>query len=58
MATTKMGFSPFDLHRDWGSSNWWQNTRLAYWSLHIAGDFDLMKTIFDYYHQMLPFLER
>ena len=46
------------LHRDWGSSNWWQNTRLAYWSMHIAGDFDLMRTIFDYYHQMLPFLAR
>ena len=46
------------MNRDWGSSNWWQNTRLAYWSMHIAGDFDLMRTIFDYYHQMLPFLER
>ena len=44
-------------YRQWGSCNWWQNTRLAYWNMHYAGDFDSMATIFEYYHQMLPFLQ-
>ena len=43
--------------RQWGSCNWWQNTRLAYWNMHHAGDFEQMETIFQYYHQMLPFLQ-
>ena len=43
--------------RQWGSSNWWQNTRLAYWNMAAAGDFSQLRTIFDYYLQMLPFLE-
>ena len=44
-------------HRSWGACNWWQNTRLAYWNMHPAGDLAQMRTIFEYYHQMLPFLE-
>ena len=43
--------------REWGSSNWWQNTRLAYWNMAAAGDFSQLRTIFDYYLQMIPFLE-
>ncbi len=43
--------------RKWGSSNWWQNTRLAYWNMAAAGDFSQLRTIFDYYLQMIPFLE-
>jgi hypothetical protein len=27
--------------RLWGGCYWWQNTRLPYWSLLNAGDFDL-----------------
>jgi hypothetical protein len=43
--------------RSWGSSNWWQNTRLAYWNMAAAGDVAQLRTIFDYYLQMLPLLE-
>ena len=44
-------------YRQWGSSNWWQNTRLAYWNMAASGDFSHLSTIFEYYLQMLPFLE-
>ena len=42
--------------RAWGSSNWWQNTRLAYWNMGASGDVAQLRTIFDYYMQMLPLL--
>lgn len=35
--------------RLWGGSYWWQNTRLPYWSMLHAGDFDLMKPLFKMY---------
>jgi hypothetical protein len=38
--------------RSWGPSNWWQNTRLPYGAMLIAGDFDLMRVILDYYTNM------
>eukprot|EP00939_MAST-03C_sp_MAST-3C-sp1_P001726 g1726.t1 len=42
--------------RQWGSCNWWQNTRLSYWNMGFAGDFDRFVTLFEYYMQMMPFL--
>ena len=44
--------------RDWGAANWWQNTRLAYGSMLLPGDYDSLTTIFDYYLQMVPLLSR
>jgi alpha-L-fucosidase 2 len=35
-------------YRDWGASNWWQNTRLPYGAMLAAGDFDEFKVILDY----------
>ena len=46
--------SPDD--RDWGPSNWWQNTRLPYGSMLIAGDFDLHRVVLDYYTSMSKLL--
>ncbi len=40
--------------RRWGGSYWFQNTRLAYWSMLEAGDFDLMRPFFDFYMKALP----
>ena len=42
--------------RDWGASNWWQNTRLAYWNFFAGGDFDEVEHLLDYYLQMVDFL--
>ena len=36
-------------YRDWGSCNWWQNTRLPYGAMLAAGDADLMRVVLDYY---------
>ena len=41
--------------RDWGADTWWQNTRLPYWNMAAAGDFDTFATIFEFYLQTLPF---
>ncbi|MCC6428857.1 MAG: hypothetical protein IT435_18805 [Phycisphaerales bacterium] len=35
--------------RAWGGSYWWQNTRLPYYPMLAAGDYDLMKPLFDFY---------
>jgi hypothetical protein len=40
--------------RLWGGCYWWQNTRLPYWSLLNAGDFDLMNPLFSMYMKALP----
>lgn len=40
--------------RAWGGCYWWQNTRLPYWSMLEAGDFDLMLPLFNMYAKMLP----
>ena len=45
-------------YRDWGSCNWWQNTRLAYWNMLAPADFDSLETILEYFRRMLPLLER
>ena len=44
--------------RDWGANTWWQNTRLTYWNMAPAGDFDTFSTIFEFYLQTLPFNKR
>jgi len=40
-------------YRRWGGMFWWQNTRLPYWSMLAAGDFDLMQPLFGMYKDVL-----
>ncbi|MHC4328454.1 MAG: DUF5703 domain-containing protein [Planctomycetota bacterium] len=40
-------------YRRWGGMYWWQNTRLPYWSMLQAGDFDLMGPVFAMYSNAL-----
>ncbi|MDB5212063.1 MAG: hypothetical protein JWQ30_2890, partial [Sediminibacterium sp.] len=40
--------------RLWGGPYWWQNTRLPYWSMLIAGDFEMMRPLFQMYMKALP----
>lgn len=40
-------------YRQWGGPYWWQNTRLPYWSMLEAGDFDLMLPLFKMYRDAL-----
>ena len=47
-------FGGFDAdYREWGGPYWWQNTRLPYWSMLEAGDFDLMLPLFNMYKDAL-----
>jgi hypothetical protein len=47
-------FAGFDAdYRQWGGPYWWQNTRLPYWSMLEAGDFDLMQPLFKMYSDVL-----
>jgi len=47
-------FAGFDAdYRQWGGPYWWQNTRLPYWSMLEAGDFDLMQPLFKMYRDAL-----
>lgn len=41
-------------YRRWGGPYWFQNTRLPYWSMLAAGDFDLMHPLFRMYREALP----
>ena len=41
-------------YRQWGGCYWFQNTRLAYWPMLAAGDFDLMEPWFRMYRDALP----
>lgn len=41
-------------YRRWGPGYWHQNTRLPYWAMLYAGDFDLMRPFFRMYRQALP----
>ncbi|MCE5251491.1 DUF5703 domain-containing protein [bacterium] len=41
-------------YRSWGGSYWFQNTRLPYWSMPAAGNFDLMEPLFRMYLDTLP----
>ena len=46
---------PYDADfRMWGGPYWFQNTRLAYWPMPAAGDFDLMQPLFRMYLDALP----
>ncbi|MFZ2656978.1 MAG: DUF5703 domain-containing protein [Victivallales bacterium] len=49
------GFDPD--YRQWGGPYWWQNTRLSYWPMLAAGDFDMMSPLFRMYQDMLPLAE-
>ena len=40
--------------RLWGGPYWFQNTRLPYWTMLAAGDFDLMQPLFGMYTNSLP----
>ncbi|MCM4153133.1 SGNH/GDSL hydrolase family protein [Arenibacter sp. N53] len=47
-------FGGFDAdYRQWGGPYWWQNTRLPYWSMLEAGDFDMMLPLFKMYRDAL-----
>ena len=42
-------------YRRWGPGYWWQNTRLPYYAMCAAGDFDLMEPLFRMYvDELLP----
>ncbi len=41
-------------YRRWGAGYWFQNTRLPYWSMLHAGDYELMKPLFRMYIEALP----
>jgi alpha-L-fucosidase 2 len=49
------GHCQFDADfREWGNPYWTQNTRLMYWTMPAAGDFDLMQPLFKMYLDALP----
>ena len=49
---------PFDAdYRNWGGPYWFQNTRLVYWPMPAAGDFDLMRPLFRMFRDALPFAQ-
>ncbi len=41
-------------YRRWGGPYWFQNTRLAYWPMLPAGDFEMMQPLFGMYLDALP----
>jgi len=41
-------------YRRWGGEYWFQNTRLPYWALLCAGDYDLLRPLFEMYLKALP----
>jgi len=50
-----IGICNFDADfRQWGDAYWWQNTRLIYWTMPAAGDFNLMQPMFKMYTDALP----
>jgi hypothetical protein len=44
-------------YRRWGPCYWFQNTRLPYWSMLAAGDFDMMLPLFRMYRAAQPLAE-
>lgn len=40
--------------RRWGDCYWWQNTRLPYHAMPMAGDFDMMLPLFRLYEDAMP----
>ena len=41
-------------YRRWGPCYWWQNTRLPYWPMLAAGNYDMMKPLFKMYIDAMP----
>ena len=54
--TTQAGADgPSDVdYRQWGPDHWWQNTRLPYGAMMIAGDFDSMAVVLDWVTSFVP----
>jgi hypothetical protein len=44
-------------YRNWGGNLWFQNTRLVYWPMIAAGDFDLLAPFYKMYRDDLPLAE-
>lgn len=44
-------------YRRWGGAYWFQNTRLPYWPMLAAGDYEFMKPLFRMYVDALPLAE-
>jgi hypothetical protein len=45
-------------YRAWGPGYWWQNTRLPYYAMCAAGDFDLTEPLFRMYgHDLMPLMK-
>lgn len=44
-------------YRRWGGPYWFQNTRLTYWPMLAAGDFELMQPFFQMYRDALPLVK-
>ena len=42
-------------YRNWGTCNWWQNTRLPYGAMLPAGDVDTFETILKYFDNILSY---
>ncbi|MDR2755515.1 MAG: DUF5703 domain-containing protein [Planctomycetaceae bacterium] len=45
-------------YRRWGPGYWWQNTRLPYFSMPAAGDFEMMQPLFNQYFEILPLCKK
>ena len=41
-------------YRTWGGRYWFQNTRAMYWPMLAAGDFEMMRPLFQMYRNILP----
>lgn len=41
-------------YRRWGGEYWFQNTRLPYWAMLCAGDYDMLRPLFEMYLKALP----
>jgi hypothetical protein len=41
-------------YRRWGPCYWWQNTRLPYWPMLAAGNYDMIKPLFKMYIDAMP----
>ncbi len=44
-------------YRRWGGNYWFQNTRLSYWPMLYAGDYDQMEPFWKMYRDALPLLK-
>lgn len=41
-------------YRRWGGEYWFQNTRLPYWAMLSAGDYEMLRPLFEMYLKALP----